>query len=300
MRFSRVVVVASLCLSAAACQGLDPGGGGDSDRVGFSRGYAFVRDGDVFVADASDYEAPRRLTRSGSNRSPSLSADGRTVVFVHSGPNGESSIRRVSTGGSDETDLVPASVRRQVGQPALSPDGRQVAFFSRHESLLATVSVVNLDGSGERELVQSRYDFSPSFYPWGGALLVLTGPNTLDCQELVRADLTGPRDSRVSGLTGVEKRAVLSPDARLIALEMRTDVGTRIFVVDESGSLSSLRAVADTRGNESSPTWVSPTRLGFASDAGGLSNIYEVDVRGSPDSYVPVVADATQCSYGGR
>ena len=82
------------------CIPADQGGGGGLGA--FTRGFAFVRSGNIFLADQSNYSAtPIQLTTNGGNRHPSLSADGRRVVFVHA---------------TNEIDIVSAS----TGSPALT------------------------------------------------------------------------------------------------------------------------------------------------------------------------------------
>lgn len=295
-RLKTLALAASLAL--AGCGGLDVGGPGDSDKVRFAEGYAFVRDRDVHVADVSDLQSAKRLTETGTNSDPFISRDGRLVVYVSTDASGRTSLRRVSTGGTGDSEVLPASDTRQLSQPAVSADGSTIVFIAR-QGANYRLGLVNDDGSNERAVPQSFYDASPSLYP-NGDLLVLSGSDGLSHSELVRVEPSaGVRSSRLAGLPDLGSRAVVSPDGRKIAFEMKRGGLTRIFVVDEAGGTP--RQLSATGGDDVSPTWITNDRIGFASDVGGTSIVYENDVStGTEDSFQATqLGDADQCSYGG-
>ncbi len=298
---STIALVLLLQMATSGCGELDLGGPGDGQNVRFSAGYAFVRDGEVHVADKADYQAAKRLTDSGANSQPAVSVDGRVVVFVHTDSEGLTSLRRVSPAGGDESEIVPASGDRQVAHPALSPTGSVVAFISRFSDGTASLATVDLDGANEQTLASSSRDASPSFYPDGKSVLVLSGADALRHDEMVKVELSaGVRASRVAGLGDLGDRAVVSPDGSMIAFEMRKDGAKRIFVIDESGAPTSLLQITSTDGNDAFPTWIGNDRLGFASDAGGAWNVYEIDVSvGLSGSAYLTVPAAGECSFGG-
>jgi Tol biopolymer transport system component len=300
--FRDLTFLALLTVATAGCPGLDLdlGGAGDGEQILFQSGYAFARDGEIYVADGADYQAAKRLTTSGSNSQPAISANGRVVVYVHTDLSGQTSLRRVSTGGGEESELVPASEGRTLSQPALDAAGSRVVFVSKDGSGGGSLAVVEIDGRNERLVDSSLNDSSPSFYPDGASVLALTGPGSLSRDELVRVELSaGVRSSVASGLGALGARAALSPDGTRIAFEMRRDSKTRIFVVDEAGGAATQ--ISSTGGNDLSPTWVNDGRLGFASDVGGTWNVYELEVADGLDgSAALTVPGASECSYGGR
>ncbi len=296
----RIALIAAAAL-AVSCNDLDAGGGGDTDKFQFSRGYVFQRPGEreIFIADEADYQLDRKLTSSGSNSRPHLSADGRTVVFVHTNESGRTSIRRVPAGGGSESEVVAASPDFNFSDPWVTPDGGKVVFISTNSGGgESSLSVVNIDGSGGLSVPQSTNDASPSLYP--GAADVLTF-NALSRNELSKVQLSsGVRASRVQNLANSGNRAVLSPDGKLIAYEAQVGSLTRIFVVAEDGS-GTPRQVSNTDGNDTFPTWVGGTRLGFTSDSGGAENIYEIDVNAPEGTSARLkVPIAAQGSYGGQ
>lgn len=291
--------LAALGLLVASGCNLDGGGGGGGEGVAFTRGYAFVRDREIFVADSKDYQSARKLTSSAPNSEPALAADGRTVVFVHvDEATTRSSLRKVAASGGAESEVVPGSASRQVSQPRLSPDGSLLVFIGSAKGA-STVTTVKIDGSGEAAVPQSTKDTSPSFYPDLKSVLVFTGPDNLTRNELTRLELTaGTRASRLAGLAEVpiDTRAALSPDGKQIAYVAKVSGKPKIFVAPEAGGAA--KQVSTTDGNDASPTWVSDTRLGFTSDSGGQSNVYEVEAAGGSNKLtVPVAA---QGSFGGK
>jgi Tol biopolymer transport system component len=297
MKAHRLLLLAALGF-ITACGELDLGGPGDGQSVEFSSGYAFVRDGEIYVADKSDYQAAKRLTSSGSNSAPAISADGRVIVFIHTDSQGVTSLRKVSPAGGDESELVSGADDRQVADPAVSADGNLVAFVAQ-EAGTSGLSVVDIDGSNERAFLSNRYDSSPSFYPDGNRVLVLTGPSSFSRDELMEVDLSGgQRSSRGSGFGTLGSRAAISPDGSAIAFEMRADGRTRIFAVDEAGGQP--RQISATGGDDTYPTWIGNDRLGFTSNAGSGSNVYEIDLAvGTDGSASLAVPSASQCSFGG-
>ncbi|MGI5860967.1 MAG: TolB family protein [Myxococcales bacterium] len=298
---SMIALFLLFLVAAVGCGELDLGGPGDGQSVKFSSGYAFVRDGEIYVADKSDYQAAKRLTDSGANSQPAVSVDGRVIVFVHTDADGLTSLRRVSPAGGDESEIVPASSDRQVAHPALSPTGNLVAFISKFFDGTASLTTVDIDGANEQLVASSSRDASPSFYPDGGSVLVLSGADALTHDEMVKVELSaGVRVSKVAGWSDLGERAVLSPDGSRIAFEMRVDGAKRIFVINESGDPSSLVQVTNTDGNDAFPTWIGNDRIGFASDAGGAWNVYEIDVSvGLSGSAYLTVPAAGECSFGG-
>lgn len=293
-------VCTAVALAAVGCGDFDTGGGGEGANVNFSSGYAFARDGDIYVADKADYQANKRLTSRGADSAPSLSRDGRVVVFVRTDPaSGMTSLRKIATSGSGDAEVVAGSSDRVLSQPAVSRDGSRVAFVStRVGSGSAVATVISIDGSGEAPVPGSARDGSPSFFADGKYLLLLTGPNTLSHDELVKVEISAGVRTRVVGTTGLGRSAQVSPDGTRVAFEKRKGDGRMgIFVADVAGG--SPQQLADTGGNDLAPTFVTLGRVGFTSDVGGLTNVYESDVGSSTDAYRLTVGAAEQCSYGG-
>lgn len=299
----RLLALAALAALLAACQPPgDDGGGSGGSALSFGGGYAFMRDREIFVADRADYQAARRLTTSGSNSEPAISADGRLVVFVHREDSGRSSIRHVPAAGGPESELAAASGDARLGHPAVSADASRVLYVESRGPT-SSLHLVNADGTGDRRIPKSLCDASPSFFPDGLRALVLTGPDALRHTELAVVDLaSGARAalsfSKLGGPLG--DRAAVSPDGERIAFEASVGGRWRIFVASANGDPATLRQIsgANTSGEDDrAPSWASPTRVSFASEAGGdFANVYEVDLAEGGNARV-AVPDADQASF---
>ena len=66
----------------------------------------------------------RQLTSGGENTQPTLSADGRWIIYV-SETDGRSILRRISINGGESTQLTD----RKPAAPEVSPDGKYIAYF---------------------------------------------------------------------------------------------------------------------------------------------------------------------------
>ena len=112
-----------IAVGLAGCVPGDSGGGGGLGS--FSRGFAFVRDREIYVADNADYQRPTQLTTSRDNQYPSLSRDGRRVVFVHGG----NQLFVVPASNSLSPARVPeSSGGSNLKTPVFSPDGNSIVF----------------------------------------------------------------------------------------------------------------------------------------------------------------------------
>lgn len=263
----------------------DGGGGGGGGAVAFNRGFVFLRadDKNIYAADQSDYQGTLgRLTTTGNNKHPSLSKNGRQVVFVNTA-GGTSSLQTVAiSGGAPRTVLSSDGTMTNFANPVFSPDGAQIAFtFERSGS--SYLAVVNADGSDVQELSSGVLSYgSPSFFADGNSVLVAAGNLASGYTQLEKVNIdTGTAENLLNGLgneaTVIKYRVVVSPDGTKAAFDGQLSTGaTRIFVADLA-----TRAVTqltdypgDASANDSFPTWVSNTEVGFSSDTGGNDQVY--------------------------
>jgi Tol biopolymer transport system component len=296
-----LAVLAAL-LSGCQLPDDDEGWGGSGSAGSFGRGYAFVRDREIYIADLADYQAARRLTTSGSNSDPAISADGRLVVYVHHDDSGRSSIRQVPSTGGPESELAAATGDAQLLQPAVSADASRVLYIESRGATSA-LHLVRADGSSDRRIPGSAFDASPSFFPNGLRALVLTGADPFRRTQLAVIELGSGARQLISfpSLSGpLGNRAAVSPDGERIAFEASVGGRSRIFAASAKGDPSTLRQVSGANtGDEDdrAPGWASATRISFASQAGGdFSNVYEVDLAEGGNARV-AVPDADQASY---
>jgi Tol biopolymer transport system component len=293
---------------AFGCIPADQGGGGGLGA--FTRGFAFVRSGNIFLADQSNYTAtPIQLTTNGGNRHPSLSADGRRVVFVHA--TNEIDIVSASTGASASIVYSAATGQSNLRTPVFSPDG-QIIVFAYDFGAVSVLGRVNADGSRFQELTLAPISVAaPSFYSNGENVLVIQGTSRSRYDQLARVNLTTGTATNVVGSLGtsacvIANRAVLSPDNIKVAFDARTGAGTscggsaRIFVMDLSTrgvtQLTDYPSVQTTI--DGFPTWVGIDQVGYSSNFGGADQVYTLPTSIEKSSGTLRVPTASEPYFG--
>nr|WP_063747602.1 PD40 domain-containing protein [Corallococcus macrosporus] len=297
------------------CEPLDDGGGGTIGDVEFTRGFAFVREDDrnVYVVDDDgDANSPQRLTSVGGAYWPSVSRDGRGVVFVQRSGGATSLLTVPTTGGTPATlfrSNDPACARgcANFRTPTFSPDGRSVVFvFSPANSSQTALARINTDGSGFQDLTPNNVIAygAPSFVPNGSAVVAGAGSGLNQLDQIAYVPLNGGTitySSLSAGVQFVENRVAVSPNGSQVAVDGRlSSGGTRVFVAPLSGSnVGGLQRVTSSgAGSEESwPSWTGASQLGFLiTSGGGDPAIYRANLgTGSVSLAVP---SATEPSYG--
>ncbi|MFZ5468562.1 MAG: hypothetical protein ACOZIN_03910 [Myxococcota bacterium] len=307
-RWHGLVVVLLLPLGCPLLN--DDGGGGGSNSVVFSKGFVFVRkdDRNVYVADEADLSTVGRLTTAGGAHHPSLSQDGRQVVFVQTN-GGESAIQTVAVNGGalPSTVFSSTATQKNLRTPVFSPDGRKIAF-AYDEGASSSIGWVNADGTGfERLAGGSALSYaSPSFYSDGTRLLAIAGSSSATYTQLENIDLATGTATNVTSNLGpaalqVANRVVVSPDGSKAAFDARTSVGgVRIFVIDltskEVGQLTEYPA--DPNVVDGFPTWVGISQVGFSSDSGGNDQVYALPANITKSSGGLKLPSAIEPWYG--
>lgn len=316
---SRIVGALVLAAGLVACEPIDDdgGGGGGGGNVLFTKGFAFVRgdDRNIYVVDdQGDPNSPKRLTTAGGTSHPSVSRNGRTIVFVQqTGTTFE--LRTVPTDGSAQPSTVLTSGTGCSGctnfrYPTFNTATNVIVFAFNRGSGNFSLGKVNADGSGFQALTNdpSTSYGAPSFYPDGLSVLVPTGTNSTQLTQLQRVTLTGVPSAITNSLgqevLGVLNRATVSPDGQKVALDGRLSSGaSRIFVAPLSPYSTPVR-VSDHSGTDSGaqdtfPSWMNADQVGFLSTAGGGQSIYRISVSGTPGPGTLLIPTAGEPSYGG-
>lgn len=318
---SRVVGALVLAAGLAACEPIDlddGGGGGGGGNVLFTKGFAFVRgdDRNVYVVDdQGDPNSPKRLTTSGGASHPSVSRNGRLIVFVQqTGTNFE--LRTVPTDGSAQPSTVLASGTGCSGctnfrYPTFNPAANVIVFAFNRGSGNFSLGRVNADGSGFQALTNNpavSYG-APSFFPDGQSVLVPIGNNSTQLTQLERVTLAGVPSPVANNLgsevLGVLNRAVVSPDGQKVALDGRLSTGASRIFVGPLSPYSPPTRVTDHSGSDASaqdtfPSWINADQVGFVSTAGGGQSIYRISVSGTPGPGTLLIPTAGEPAYGGQ
>ena len=206
---------------------------------------------DLYLADANTGHVQRRLAKS------SYSTNYETFRFITSAvswsPDGKRLALVTKRGPKDDLVILDVKKNREIRRielplngattPDWSPDGRQLVFTG-YDGGLSDLFVVDANGKNLRRLTNDRYaDLHPAWSPDGATIAFATdrGPGT-DFDRLVIGNM-------------------------------------RIATYDLNSGEITILPHMDT-GKNSSPQW-SPdgTRLAFASDRTGVSNIYFYDRR---------------------
>ena len=244
---------------------------------------------------------------SGVEASPTVSPDGRTVVYVALQPNGRQHLYASPlNGGGSARDLTGADSPAADDAPAFSPDGRSIAFASSHDGSDG-LFVMSSSGGDVRRIVNGGYD--PSWTPDGKTLLYSTesgqDPDGREAPSQVWAvDLTTGQRRLIAKADAVDPR--VSPDGRFAAFWA--------LPVDDSGAQFSganrdvwLQPIAggdrvritDSESSDWNPAWSPDGRfLYFSSDRGGTMNIWRVEIDGrSGAPRGPAVAITAPSAY---
>ncbi len=297
-----------VAIGLMGCVPGDSGGGGGLGS--FSRGFAFVRDRDIYVADNSDYNHPLQLTTSGDDGHPSLSRDGRRVVFVHGG--NELDVVTASNGASPSRVLPASNGQANFRTPVFSPDGSTIVFAYDRNSV-AHLGRVNVDGTGFQELTGNQsFLGGPSFYPDGASVLAIAGSTPSLYNQLVRVNVSTGAVTPVANSLGSEacsiaNRVAVSPDGSRATFDARILSGgacvgaVHIFVLNLSSGTVNPRLtnyVAEPNADDGFPTWVGSDQVGFSSNVGGPDNVYVLPANAMMTSGGFKLQSASEPYYG--
>ncbi len=219
---------------------------------------------------------------SGVETQPSLSPDGKSVVYVGE-VNGTRHLFLLRVGGRNPIPLGPVSPSDDW-QPAFSPDGERIAFRSERDG--GGIFVMGSTGESVKRLTDFGYD--PSWSPDGHEIAVSTvhAPAPTDVStttgDLWAVDsVSGARRLIAKGTN--PQQPAWSPDGRRIAYwTTRGGSGQRdLFTVAADGSSPQGGAVdvTDDAALDWSPAWSPDGRfLYFSSNRGGTMNLWRLPV----------------------
>ena len=280
-------IVAILAVAGAFMAGRYAGGGAPSSGA------------------SAQIESFQQLTdTAGLETSPTLSPDGKTVVFA-SDRDGSNQIYAQRAGSRTPTALTSGS---ENSTPVFSPNGERIAFRSERDG----GGIFLMSSSGESVTRVSDEGYTPSWSPKGDELVLSHGPffSPTDASAaspgLIAIETGSGRKREVLRGTQAAMQPAWSPHGQRIAFfALRPNTGQRdIFTVaaDGSGADAPLVDVTNDAATDWSPAW-SPdgTYLYFSSNRGGTMNIWRIAIdegsgkpQGSPE------AVTTPTGYAGR
>src|SRR5262245_52273099 len=131
--------------------GSDPSWSADGTKI------AYIRSGDLYVADATGANEVQITSGPEIDRDPSWSPDGTQLAFAREDPSQSSDrdVAVVDVATHTVTEIITGS--SQAYYPAWSPDGTKIAYRSNQAGCSSSfcIFLANPDGSGQTELVDS-------------------------------------------------------------------------------------------------------------------------------------------------
>ncbi len=239
--------------------------------------------------------------RAGVETSPTLSPDGKTLVYV-SDAAGNADLHSLRVGGRAAVSLTPDSPNDDV-QPAFSPDGERIAFRSTRDG--GGIFLMNATGESVRRLTD--YGFNPSWSPDGREIVVAPSSFVYPTERLsvtpglVAVDVATARKRTISARANAMQPSWSPHRTRIAYWGLRGNTGQRdlwTIAADGSDADRGGTTVTDDTAIDWSPSWSPDGRyLYFSSNRGGTMNLWRVPIDegsgrllGDPD---PVTTPST-------
>jgi TolB protein len=215
------------------------------------------------------------------NDSPTLSPDGKEMVFIAVVAGREQLFRRMLD-GSRITQLTRDDADHE--DPAWSPDGRRIAYVLMRAGA-EQIHLMNVDGSGDEPLTPDNVKtIHPNWHPNGGSLAYCTDddlqPPKKNPAEIYSIDVATKKITKlIEG--GVNTYPAWSPDGKRIAFRrMLGETNSEVFLANADGT--NARNLTNDPAFDGWPAW-SPdgSHIAFASNRRGSYEIYLMDPDGS-------------------
>jgi dipeptidyl aminopeptidase/acylaminoacyl peptidase len=227
---------------------------------------AYSHSGDIWVMNA-DGSHRRRVTHGGGNDfDPSLSPEGKRIVFRTSRGHyardptgtGVEGIFVVNVDGSHETEIQP---RRGGLFPDWSPDGKRIALSTLRADLTETIVTMNPDGSHVHDTGLTGGECSE----WSpdGSKIAYCHRTAVGLFDIWVMDADGSHKRELTDAIGNDYPGPWSPDGTRIAFGSEREGSFDVFVMNADGSGQTRL----TQGpDEASPqAWLPDGRIVFSS-----------------------------------
>lgn len=215
------------------------------------------------------------------NDSPTLSPDGREMVFIAVVAGHEQLFRRMLD-GSRIAQLTRDDADHE--DPAWSPDGRRIAYVLMRGGL-EQIHLMNVDGTGDEPLTPDNVKtIHPNWHPDGRSLAYCTDddlqPPKKNPAEIYSIDVTTRKITKlIEG--GVNTYPAWSPDGKFLAFRrMLGETNSEVFLAGADGT--NAHNLTNHPAFDGWPAWSPDGRhIAFASNRGASYEIYIMDPDGS-------------------
>ena len=250
---------------------------------------------DIYIM-RSDGSDPKRLTESEADDTlPSLSPDGRKILFV-TDRDGNREIYVMNRNGSDQTNLTRNAADDWT--PAWSPDGSKIAFSSFRDGRWE-LYVMSADGTNPRRLTaHPAADYGPSWAPSGEQIAFVSNRSgNLDIHLIALADGSV---RRLTTDPATDQSPAWSPKGNQIAWETYRDDNMEIYAVNVGGG--DVRNLSeDAYADDHGVTWSSAgDRVAFYSNRDGGWDIYVLDLTSGRRANITLSETIEQSPFWGQ
>jgi Tol biopolymer transport system component/DNA-binding winged helix-turn-helix (wHTH) protein len=220
---------------------------GNSKDLGWLLGVEWLRDGkivygstasgkeDIWLMNADGSNQKQLTTAAGANFEPTVSADGRTMVYVSKAADGSTHLWKMNLDTGERAQLTNGVFDLR---PDISPDGRWVAYMSIDKSA-PTVWKTSIDGGGAPIQLSDKITSVPRVSPDGRFIACFYRAQVSTFSKLAVLPSDGGEPVKVfdkSPTTIVEAGIQWTPDGRALSFVDNRDGVSNIWLQPLDGS----------------------------------------------------------------
>lgn len=197
---------------------------------------------------------PIRLLTSMAASDPSVSPDGRAVVFARRAdddPNGKAQLWVIPSAGGEPRLLTPPEYPWSVTRPSWSPDGRTIAF--RAVTASPGIWLMSSSGTDLRPVLDDPVNDGYARWFPDGRRMVITRTLPAQQSDLWIIDLDRRSARQLTSHPAMDGASTVSPDGRQIAFPSERGGPRNIWIMPVAGGEADARQFTTDGGR--GPAW---------------------------------------------